>query len=294
MQFALLLILLVGVHLSSCAKAEPAEGETTTRPKGGGGGGKCSGCSCQDGRDGIPGVPGLPGTPGNNGMNGLQGERGFCDAGACSSAGAGVVRSAGGGQVAQQQGQGPPGPRGPPGKAGPPADRGRPGIKGDRGDPGPPGETRYVDPPLAGRVEVQQPQRIQMPRVAFSAVRNMVISGGAGTIMTFEDVMTNEGNHFKANSGKFVCGVAGTYYFAFNIQRQATTLNPHISMRMNGQIIVSVYNNNAGSRDQVGNSAAIHLDIGDEVWLALSSASNGALGDSWRYNSFSGFLLFPD
>ncbi|XP_072037958.1 uncharacterized protein [Amphiura filiformis] len=290
----------------------PAESGGGGGPRGGGSGKKsCSGCNCDNGRDGIPGVPGLPGSPGNNGSPGPVGERGspgVCDALSGCAAGRDGPR----GFPGEPGPEGPAGPMGPPGKAGPrstgtgtssgpgsgePGPRGMKGARGRPGPPGPPGEARVIAPgpgviQQQGAVNVVKP--VPGARVAFSAVRNMVISGSAGTIMAFEDVMTNVGSHYNAVTGKFTCGVAGTYYFSFNIQRQSTSLNPHMSLRMNGDIVVSVYNNAIGSRDQVSNSAVIHLDVGDEVWIELSSSSNGALGDSWRYNSFSGFLLFSD
>ena len=279
--------------MTSCAQtpAEP-KGEGS---RGSGKRGACSGCNCDDGRDGIPGVPGLPGSPGNNGLPGPMGERGpagLCDAQSGCSPGRDGPR----GFPGEPGPRGPSGLRGPPGKAGPATLTGPQGQKGEPGPPGPPGEARLIDtgPGVILPEVLTQAAPVAAPRAAFSAVRNMVISGRAGTVMAFEDVMTNVGSHYDSITGKFTCGVAGTYFFAFNIQRQATSLNPHISLRLNGDIIVSVYNNAVGSRDQVSNSAVVHLNVGDQVWLELSSSSNGALGDSWRYNSFSGFLLFAD
>ncbi len=264
-------------------------------PRGSGGGGskKCSGCNCNDGRDGIPGVPGLPGSPGNNGLPGPMGEKG--SAGICDAlSGCAPGRDGPRGFPGADGPRGPAGPRGPPGKSGPPSTPGQPGPKGERGLPGPPGDTRFIEPgPGVVIPQAALATQAPTPRIAFSAVRNMVISGRAGTVMAFEDVMTNVGDTYDPVTGKFTCTVAGTYYFSFNIQRQSTSLNPHMSMRKNGEIVVSVYNNALGSRDQVSNSAIIQLQVGDKVWIELSSSSNGALGDTWRYNSFSGFLLFP-
>ena len=220
-------------------------------------------CQCAAG---IPGIPGAHGTSGPSGSNGLPGRDG--QIGQKGEPGLSIRGDSGEPGV--------PAPQGPAGKAGPRGEgsQGPPGPAGPKGDSG------------------------QSRRSAFSARKNGDQTGTEGTVLTFEDVLTNEGNHYNPATHKFTCQIPGTYVFMFSIAVYKTA-DPMISLKKNGDIVVSAHSRTGGAMsndfDQSANSVILNLAVGDMIWLEFTLDNSHVVHDSiFQHNTFSGYLLYEN
>uniref|UniRef100_A0AAY5F0L0 C1q domain-containing protein n=1 Tax=Electrophorus electricus TaxID=8005 RepID=A0AAY5F0L0_ELEEL len=174
--------------------------------------------------------------------------------------------------------QRPQGRPGRPGKPGPPGPPGPPGEPGPPGPVGPPGEkTTY------GTV----------PRVAFYAGLRNPQEGYE--ILRFDDVVTNIGNNYDSSSGKFVCKTPGTYFFTYNVlMRGGDGTSMWADLLKNGQVRASaIAQDQDQSYDYASNTVILHLDPGDEIFIKLDGGKAHG-GNSNKYSTFSGFILYSD
>ncbi|KAF3838216.1 hypothetical protein F7725_009984 [Dissostichus mawsoni] len=108
----------------------------------------------------------------------------------------------------------------------------------------------------------------------------------------FSRIMLNEGNHYNASSGKFVCAVPGVYYFTYDI----TLANKHLAIGLlhNGQYKIRTFDANTGNHDVASGSTVLQLQQSDQVWLQIFYAEqNGLFFDPfWTDSTFTGFLLY--
>jgi hypothetical protein len=66
------------------------------------------------------------------------------------------------------------------------------------------------------------------------------------------------------------------------------------SLRRNGQVMVSVYDEKeGGSSESSSNSATFLLQVGEQVYVALWGHGYRISDNENHYSSFNGFLLFP-
>ncbi|XP_073693866.1 caprin-2 [Garra rufa] len=131
-------------------------------------------------------------------------------------------------------------------------------------------------------------------RVAFSAAR--AANFAPGTLdqpIAFDLLHTNLGNMFDTTTGRFTCPAAGAYVFIFHILKLAISVPLYINLMRNEEVMVSAYaNDGAPDHETASNHAVLQLFQGDQVWLRLH---RGAIyGSSWKYSTFSGFLLYQD
>ncbi|XP_047441287.1 complement C1q tumor necrosis factor-related protein 2 [Mugil cephalus] len=220
------------------------------------------------------------------------------------------------------------GPMGPPGKDGPDGKDGEKGEKGNRGDPGRPGNPGK--PGLKGREGVigkAGPRGLKglrgRPGVAGKRGQKGTLGdtgqqgapGGCNCGSTarsafsvavtksypkermpirFSRILLNEGNHYNATSGKFVCVIPGVYYFTYDI----TLANKHLAIGLvhNGQYKIKTFDANTGNHDVASGSTVLHLKQSDQVWLQIFySEQNGLFFDPfWTDSTFTGFLIYAD
>ncbi|XP_060743426.1 caprin-2 isoform X1 [Tachysurus vachellii] len=131
-------------------------------------------------------------------------------------------------------------------------------------------------------------------RVAFSAARATNLAPGTlDQPIAFDLLHSNLGGAFDAPSGHFSCPAAGTYVFFFHILKLAISVPLYINLMRNDEVVASAYaNDGAPDHETASNHAVLPLRIGDHIWLRLH---RGAIyGSSWKYSTFSGFLLYPD
>jgi len=83
--------------------------------------------------------------------------------------------------------------------------------------------------------QVLMPDR---PAFGVRQLSNTSSSGGtdtANTVLKFNDVMYNIGNHYDASTGVFTCPVAGSYFFSFNgLYNNAQNQSGAAFIRLNG------------------------------------------------------------
>ncbi|MBN3316376.1 C1QT2 protein, partial [Atractosteus spatula] len=197
---------------------------------------------------------GAQGRPGNSGKPGLKGRQG-------------VVGKAG-----------------PSGKKGPRGNRGLPGASGAKGEAGDSGGAGLPGGCLCGAT---------LARSAFSVAVSKSYPKERLPIQ-FDRVLLNEGGHYNASDGKFVCAVPGVYYFTYDI----TLANKHLAIGLvhNGQYKIRTFDANTGNHDVASGSTVLRLQRGDEVWLQIFySEQNGLFFDPfWTDSLFTGFLIYPD
>ncbi|XP_037552567.1 complement C1q-like protein 2 [Nematolebias whitei] len=184
---------------------------------------------------------------------------------------------------------GKPGPRGPPGEPGPPGPRGPPGERAD---------SKAAFPPLtgapAGDVDSDGSNATSsVIRIAFYVGLKNPHEGYE--VLRFDDVITNLGNHYDPNSGKFTCHVSGIYFFTYHVlMRGGDGTSMWADLCKNGQVRASAIAQDADQNyDYASNSAVLHLDSGDEVYVKLDGGKAHG-GNNNKYSTFSGFILYPD
>ncbi|KAM4555547.1 uncharacterized protein c1qtnf2 isoform 2-T2 [Odontesthes bonariensis] len=220
---------------------------------------------------GAMGPPGLDGPDGKDGEKGRKGDRG--DPGRPGNLGKPGVKGRSG--VFGKAGlRGLKGPRGPPGWAG---KQGKKGDLGDIGQQGAPGGCNCGS----------------TARSAFSVAVTKSYPKERMPIR-FSRILLNEGNHYNASSGKFVCAIPGVYYFTYDI----TLANKHLAIGLvhNGQYKIKTFDANTGNHDVASGSTVLHLKQSDQVWLQIFySEQNGLFFDPfWTDSTFTGFLIYAD
>ncbi|XP_070294628.1 complement C1q tumor necrosis factor-related protein 2 isoform X1 [Salvelinus sp. IW2-2015] len=231
-----------------------------------------------------PGAPGSQGTmgpmvtPGKDGLDGEDGEKGRSgDRGEQGRSG-----NPGKPGVKGREGVvGKHGPRGLKGARGAPGLAGLGGTKGEMGDAG---ETGAPGGCNCGT---------NSARSAFSVAMTKSYPKERLPIR-FKRILLNEGNHYNATTGKFVCSVPGVYYFTYDI----TLANKHLAIGLvhNGQYKIKTFDANTGNNDVASGSTVLRLERQDQVWLQIFySEQNGLFYDPfWTDSLFTGFLIYAD
>ncbi|XP_043918520.1 complement C1q tumor necrosis factor-related protein 7 [Protopterus annectens] len=241
----------------------------------------------------MPGLPGPPGPPGLHGQTGPHGRIGL------------PGRDGRDGRKGDKGEKGEIGIKGKTGSAGQrgmQGDQGHSGKKGPEGLKGEKGGTGPVGPPGSKGNKGQRGERGQ-PGVCKcgSIILKSAFSAGITTSyprerspIVFNKVLFNEGGHYNANTGKFVCGIPGIYYFSYDI----TLANKHLAISLvhNGQYRIKTFDANTGNHDVASGSTVMYLTTNDEVWLEIFYPDqNGLFSDpTWADSLFSGFLLYAD
>ncbi|XP_038601995.1 complement C1q-like protein 2 [Tachyglossus aculeatus] len=185
------------------------------------------------------------------------------------------------------------GPPGPPGRPGPPGPRGPPGERGEAGMPGLPGPRLAPGPAEAGGGIPAGTAGLGPPRIAFYVGLKSPHEGYE--LLKFDDVVTNLGNQYDPATGKFSCQLRGTYFFTYHIlMRGGDGTSMWADLCKNGQVRASAIAQDADQNyDYASNSVILRLDAGDEVYVKLDGGKAHG-GNSNKYSTFSGFLLYPD
>ncbi|XP_030633616.1 complement C1q-like protein 4 [Chanos chanos] len=172
--------------------------------------------------------------------------------------------------------------RGSPGSPGPPGPPGPPGEPGKPGPPGPPG------PGPGGYAP-----SLYSPKIAFYAGLRKQHEGSE--VLKFDDVVTNVGNYYEPSTGKFTCPLPGIYYFTYHVlMRGGDGTSMWADLKKNGQVRASAIAQDADQNyDYASNSVILHLDVGDEVYVQLDGGKVHG-GNTNKYSTFSGFLIYPD
>ncbi|KAM8802239.1 caprin-2 isoform 2-T2 [Rhynchonycteris naso] len=134
----------------------------------------------------------------------------------------------------------------------------------------------------------------QQMRVAFSAARTSNFAPGTlDQPIVFDLLLNNLGETFDLQLGRFNCPVNGTFVFIFHMLKLAVNVPLYVNLMKNEEVLVSAYaNDGAPDHETASNHAVLQLFQGDQIWLRLH---RGAIyGSSWKYSTFSGYLLYQD
>ncbi|XP_036375619.1 caprin-2 [Megalops cyprinoides] len=155
-----------------------------------------------------------------------------------------------------------------------------------------------IDAPVGPQGPALMPVHVyplpQQMRVAFSAARTVNFAPGTlDQTIVFDLLHSNLGETFDAHLGRFTCPADGTYVFIFHILKLAVNVPLYVNLMRNEEVMVSAYaNDGAPDHETASNHAVLQLYQGDQVWLRLH---RGAIyGSSWKYSTFSGYLLYQD
>ena len=113
-------------------------------------------------------------------------------------------------------------------------------------------------------------------------------------MLTFQETVTNIGNHFNLDTSRFTCQVPGVYWFTFTICRFSSG-DPYVYLVKDGTKIVIAHfydNPNHTVANQFSNGAVLQLAAGEQVWILFGSSGDQVYSDSNKYTTFSGFLLY--
>ncbi|XP_033103410.1 complement C1q and tumor necrosis factor-related protein 9-like [Anneissia japonica] len=171
--------------------------------------------------------------------------------------------------------QGSDGRDGLPGKIGP---IGLPGATGEKGGKGEKGEQATTN---------------SQPKSAFSVGYNVNPGRHPISPMKYSLIITNFGNHYNKETGKFVCQHPGIYVFQFTSgSSRGSNDNILTSIKKNGQRILSSRETGSGYKS-ASNMVVLDLVANDEVWTEpYSTNHNYYYSNNYIYCSFSGFLLY--
>ncbi|MEQ2167649.1 hypothetical protein GOODEAATRI_006207 [Goodea atripinnis] len=223
---------------------------------------------------GPAGPPGHPGAPGPTGSVGPMGPPGLDgDPGRPGNPGKPGVKG-------REGVIGKAGPRGLKRLRGPPGVAGGQGLKGELGDRGLQGAPGGCNCGTAARSAFSVAMTKSYPKERMP--------------IRFSRILLNEGNHYNASSGKFVCEIPGVYYFTYDI----TLANKHLAIGLvhNGQYKIKTFDANTGNHDVASGSTVLRLKQSDQVWLQIFySEQNGLFFDPfWTDSTFTGFLIYAD
>lgn len=111
----------------------------------------------------------------------------------------------------------------------------------------------------------------------------------------FSKIFYNEQGHYDPSTGKFLCNVPGTYYFAYHLTVYLSDVK--VSLFRKDKAVIFTYDQfQSNNVDQASGSVLLHLSSGDEVWLQVygEGDKNGLYADNLNDSTFMGFLLYPD
>ncbi|CAL8323363.1 unnamed protein product [Arctogadus glacialis] len=194
--------------------------------------------------------------------------------------------------------QGPPGPPGEPGRIGrmgprgqigPPGPIGPPGERGEAGPPGLAGSGGYNGP--TGGISAATYNTV--PKIAFYAALKKQHEGYE--VLKFDDVVTNLGNHYDPSTGKFTCSIPGIYFFVYHVlMRGGDGTSMWADLVKNNRVRASAIAQDADQNyDYASNSAVLHLEPGDEVYVKLDGGKAHG-GNNNKYSTYSGFMVYAD
>ena len=124
-----------------------------------------------------------------------------------------------------------------------------------------------------------------------------------GSIVPFDGVEFNHGNHYSTSTSKFTCPLEGMYFFSFMLYSHEMTasrsrvVTTEASIMKDGFRLVQACCENAITgtiRQMCGNSVVTRCGAGEMLWIQTNWPYNKMYGEAdWRETVFSGFLIQP-
>ena len=126
-------------------------------------------------------------------------------------------------------------------------------------------------------------------QVAFTAHASSERYYSSGSLIQFDNVESNVGDHFD-NSTTFTCPIDGLYYFYFSIMEDSSG-EIIVGLEIDSRNIVSVYAEAyTAEYPHSSNSAVVRCTAGQRVYLRCENS--GEVYSTYRkFSTFSGFLF---
>lgn len=146
---------------------------------------------------------------------------------------------------------------------------------------------------LQGQVQAHQSQIVNntaainnnKQQVAFSVKLRQKLPMSAGSVVKFDDVITNIGNAYSQATGVFRCPISGLYLFSLNILTDTKGLIT-ADVVQNGNRIAGTGNYDSGS-----DTVLVRVKVGDEILVTNMGGSSAYIDKS---SLFVGVLLKAD
>ncbi|XP_053408210.1 uncharacterized protein LOC128559764 [Mercenaria mercenaria] len=134
--------------------------------------------------------------------------------------------------------------------------------------------------------------------IAFTAFLDHDGDYGAGQIITFNKIITNDGNGYNMHTGVFTCPEEGMYLFTFFVGERGemdgvTQIYADLIINSNNIIDAFAETRHYQEDAQGGNAVVIRLKLGDSVWVRSRIAGHHIEGNTARTTSFTGVYLYP-
>ncbi|XP_053408209.1 otolin-1-like [Mercenaria mercenaria] len=134
--------------------------------------------------------------------------------------------------------------------------------------------------------------------IAFTAFLDHDGDYGAGQTITFNKIITNDGNGYNTHTGVFTCPEEGMYLFTFFVGERGemdgvTQIWADLVINSNNVIDAFAETRQFQEDAQGGNTVVIRLKLGDSVWVRSRFAGHHIEGDQTRTTSFTGLYLYP-
>ncbi|XP_033106818.1 complement C1q tumor necrosis factor-related protein 4-like [Anneissia japonica] len=141
--------------------------------------------------------------------------------------------------------------------------------------------------------------KYDLTQSAFTAkmTRSINASPTKNTRIVFDSLLTNIGNDYNAENGKFTTRIAGTYVFTLTLMSKYSSRSTAFGcLHKNGKEQFCVWSNGNNAHETSSNTITINLKKGDVVDNVLKAGKNYALHNYGQagYCSFTGFLLYPE
>ena len=134
-------------------------------------------------------------------------------------------------------------------------------------------------------------------KVAFSAyLSHDIYNMGKGHTIKCDKILLNDGNSYSPFTGVFTAPISGVYLLTFNFDVWNKYTETFVKLVKNNNNIVDAiaFPSAIGHDVMGGNTALIHLNKGEAVWLETYGTNISEVNsrDTYRYTTFSGVLLY--
>ena len=114
----------------------------------------------------------------------------------------------------------------------------------------------------------------------------------SGETMKFDGIISNVGNPYDAETGHFMCPVAGLYVFSVNLMSERYLKEAYGQLVKEGQTITRVYASCTETKHHYSQSATfiiLECKAGERIWVESYKIQSKVYGE--RFSTFSGYIL---
>jgi hypothetical protein len=115
------------------------------------------------------------------------------------------------------------------------------------------------------------------------------------SVIKFDKIVINNGNHYHPTDGVFVAPISGVYMFAWNTLTYSGD-SLHTKLRVESEVKGTVGSSAASGQYMPGSASLLcHVKKGEHVWVQTSDGTTTNYLHDWNDStSFMGFLLQKD